>query len=253
MTNYGPKVQNLILKKAIIVVTLQDILDICHYMNDVVVSFFQGVLVGMGASIPLGPIGVLCVQRTLSKGRYSGFISGLGAAFVDTFFAALAVMGLAYIQSLIKAHESYFLCVGGLLVVFIGLKIYLTNPLKQIRQPNMKKRRFEDFISVAALTITNPGALLLILGLFAAVGLNIDANNGSFAISSVLWGVFVGAGLWWYILSTSVNLFRNKFRLKQLWMINRVSGIIIMALGLISTFKGVWMFIVPYLTRFHIQ
>ena len=221
-----------------------------YCMNDVVFSFLQGVLVGLGASIPLGPIGVLCVQRTLSKGRMSGLISGLGAAFVDTFFAALAIMGLAYIQALIKEHENYFLCFGGLLVVFIGLKIYLTNPVKQIRQANFKRRRFEDFISVAALTISNPSALFLILGLFALVGLNINAETGSFAISSVLWGVFAGAALWWYTLSTSINIFRNKFRLKQLWMINRISGIVIMVLGMISTLKGVWMFISPYLKYF---
>ena len=216
-------------------------------MNDVVFSFLQGVLVGLGASIPLGPIGVLCVQRTLSKGRISGFISGLGAAMVDTLFAALAVIGLTYIQGLITAHERYFLCFGGLLVVFIGLKIYLTNPVKQIRQTNAKKYRFEDFMSVVLLTITNPGALFIILGLFALVGLNINSSSGSFAISTVLWGVFSGAGIWWYALSTSIDLFRKKFRLKQLWMINRISGIIIMALGMISTSKGIWMIIIPYL------
>ena len=218
-------------------------------MNDVVTPFLQGVIVGLGASIPLGPIGVLCVQRTLSKGRMSGFISGLGAAFVDTFFSALAVMGLAYIQVLIKEHEGYFLCFGGLLVVFIGLKIYLTNPVKQIRQTNIRKRRLEDFISVALLTISNPGALFLILGLFALVGLKTNASAGSFTISTVLWGVFVGAALWWYVLSTSINIFRNKFRLKQLWMINKISGIIIMTLGLISTLKGVWIFLSSFLNN----
>ena len=221
-------------------------------MSDVMILFFKGLLVGLGASIPLGPIGVLCVQRTLSKGWHSGFISGLGAAMGDTFFAALAVMSLAYIQSLIKAHENYFFCFGGLLVVFIGLRIYQTNPVKQIRQTQVKKYRFEDFISVALLTLSNPGALFLILGLFALVGLKMNSSAGSFAISTVLWGVFAGAGLWWYTLSTSISLFRNKFRLKQLLMINRVSGIIIMALGLISTFRGVWLFLAPHLKFFNV-
>ena len=216
-------------------------------MNAVVISLLQGVLVGLGASIPLGPIGVLCVQRTLSKGRISGFISGMGAAFVDTFYAALAVIGIAYIQRFIAAQEGYFLCFGGLLVVFIGLKIYLTNPVKQIRQTNTKKHRFEDFFSVVFLTISNPGALFLILGLFALVGLNINSDSGSMTISTVLWGVFVGAGLWWYSLSTAISMFRKKFRLKQLWMINRISGIIIMTLGMISTLKGVWIFLEPFL------
>jgi len=215
-------------------------------MNDVVISFLKGVMVGLGASIPLGPIGVLCVQRTLSKGRISGFVSGMGAAIVDTFYAALSVIGLAYIQGVFESHEGYFLCFGGVLVIFIGLKIYLTNPVKQIRKTNTKMHRLEDFISVTLLTLSNPGALFLILGLFALVGLNINADSGSMTISTVLWGVFVGAGIWWYSLSTSISLFRKKFRLKQLWMINRVSGIIIMALGLISTLKGAWIFISPF-------
>jgi Putative threonine efflux protein len=212
-------------------------------MNDTLLSFLQGLLVGLGASIPLGPIGVLCVQRTLSKGRNSGLISGLGAATVDTIFAAVAVMGLAFIQGIIESHKSYFLCFGGLVVMAIGLRIYLTNPVKQIRQPKTRNHHFEDFFSVAAMTISNPGALFIILGLFAVVGLKIRPDDTTFAISSVLWGVFLGGGLWWYTLSTSVNVFRKKFRLKQLWMINRISGIIIMVLGLISVIDGLWKFI----------
>ena len=214
------------------------------------ILFVKGVLVGLAASIPLGPVGVLCVQRTLSKGRYSGFISGMGAALVDTFFAALAILGLVYIQIIIKSYEPHFLCFGGVLVVYIGLKIYLSNPVKQIRQAKFKKRRLEDFLSVALLTLSNPGALLLILGFFAAVGLNINASSGSVTISTVLWGVFVGAGLWWYCLSTTISIFRSKFRLKQLWMINRISGIVIMALGMITALKGIWMFVSPYLPYF---
>ncbi|MDR2586124.1 MAG: LysE family transporter [Prevotellaceae bacterium] len=214
------------------------------------INFFQGLLVGLGASIPLGPIGVLCVQRTLSKGWLSGFISGLGAAFTDTFFAALVVMGLAYIQGVIETHERYFLCFGGLLVVYIGLRIYLTNPIKQIRQSQFRKRRLEDFTSVIVLTLFNPGAFFLILALFALVGLKINSSAGSFAISTVLWGVFAGAGLWWYSLSMGISLFRNKFRLRQLLMINRISGIAIMVFGMISTLKGVWAFIFPFLKTY---
>ncbi|MCL2726878.1 MAG: LysE family translocator [Bacteroidales bacterium] len=219
-------------------------------MSDVMVNFFQGLLVGFGASIPLGPVGILCVQRTLSKGWHSGLISGLGAAMADTFYAALAVMGLAYIQILLQAHEKYFFSLGGLLIIYFGLRIYLTNPVKQIRQTNVKKRHLEDFISTALLTLSNPGSIVFILGFFALVGLKVNSSAGSFAISTVLWGVFAGAGLWWYCLSMSVSIFRKKFRLKQLLMINRVSGIIIMALGLISASKGIWLFIAPYLKNF---
>jgi len=211
-------------------------------------SLIKGFIVGMGASVPLGPLGVLCVQKTLGKGRNSGLITGMGAAISDTIFAAIAVMGLAYIQNLVNSYESFVLMVGGLIVALIGVKVFFTNPIKQIRRPKgSSKKHLTDFFSAIAMTITNPGSVFLILGMFAFVGLEINAESAGRIISATLGGVFLGASFWWYILSTSINVFRNKFRLRQLFMINRISGIVIMALGLISFFDGFWQVISPYL------
>jgi len=210
------------------------------------ISLLKGFIVGMGASIPLGPIGVMCVQKTLSKGRNSGFITGLGAAVTDTIFAAIAILGLAYIQRFIDYYENYVLLVGGLVVALLGLKIFLTNPVKQIRLPKGSKKHLEDFFSALLMTITNPGAIFLILGMFAFVGVNTEGQSIDRTLSLTLWGVFMGASTWWFILSTSINIFRKKFRLRQLLLINRISGIIIMILGLISFFEGVLRFIEPF-------
>jgi len=211
------------------------------------IDFVKGFIVGMGASIPLGPMGVMCVQKTLSKGRNSGFISGLGASITDTIFAAIAILGLAYIQTFIEEYERCVLLFGGMVVGLIGLKIYLTNPVKQIRQAkNGGKRHAEDLFAAIFMTITNPGAVFLILGMFAFVGLEINAESANRMITATLGGVFLGAATWWFILSTSINIFRKKFRLRQLLMINRVSGIIIVAIGLISFFDGLLRFISPY-------
>jgi threonine/homoserine/homoserine lactone efflux protein len=211
------------------------------------IDFVKGFIVGMGASIPLGPMGVMCVQKTLSKGRNSGFISGLGASITDTIFAAIAILGLAYIQTFIEEYERSVLLFGGMVVGLIGLKIYLTNPVKQIRQAkNGGKRHAEDLFAAIFMTITNPGAVFLILGMFAFVGLEINAESANRMITATLGGVFLGAATWWFILSTSINVFRKKFRLRQLLMINRVSGIIIVAIGLISFFDGLLRFISPY-------
>ena len=209
-------------------------------------SIIKGFIVGMGASIPLGPLGVLCVQKTLSKGRVSGFVTGLGASITDTFFAALAILSLALIQEFVDNNERSVLFFGGLAVIIIGLKIFLTNPVKQIRHNKGGKKLLEDFLSSVIMTVTNPGAIFLILGLFAFVGLDIDGSSSLDIIFSVLAGVFVGAMTWWIILSTSINIFRNKFRLRQLLMINRVAGIVIMVLGLISLLDGTWRFISAY-------
>ncbi|MFA6334423.1 MAG: LysE family transporter [Bacteroidales bacterium] len=210
-------------------------------------SLIKGFIVGMGVSIPLGPIGVMCVQKTLSKGRNSGFITGMGAAVSDTFFSAIAIFGLAYLQKLIDYYENYVLLLGGLVVALIGLKIFLTNPVKQIRLPKSGKKHFEDFFSAMIMTLTNPGSVFLILGMFALVGANVNGLSAERALSFTLWGVFLGATTWWFIFSTLINIFRNRFRLRQLLMINRISGIVIIVLGLISTFEGVWRFLVPLL------
>ncbi len=209
-------------------------------------SLIKGIIVGMGASIPLGPIGVMCVQKTLSKGRNSGFITGMGAAVTDTIFSAVSVLGLAYLQQFIDFYENYVLLLGGLVVALIGLKIFLTNPVKQIRLPKSGKKHFEDFLSAFIMTLTNPGSVFLILGMFAFVGVDVDSLSKDWALSLILWGVFIGATTWWFILSTSINIFRKRFRLRQLLMINRVSGIVIVVIGLISTLEGLWRFVSPY-------
>ncbi|MFA5850429.1 MAG: LysE family transporter [Bacteroidales bacterium] len=209
-------------------------------------SLVNGFIVGMGASIPLGPMGVMCVQKTLGKGRNSGFIAGLGSAITDMMFAAIAIMGLAYMQKFIDYYENYVLLFGGLAVALIGLKIFLTNPVKQIRMPKGGKKHLQDFFSAIVMTITNPGGVFLIIGMFAFVGMDVDSLSSGKIVSLTLLGVFLGASAWWFILSTTINIFRNKFRLRQLLMINRVSGFIIIVLGFISTAQGIWQFISPY-------
>jgi len=203
--------------------------------------------VGLGASVPLGPVGVLCVQRTLSKGRLSGFTSGMGAALADTIFSTFAILGLAFVLVLFEANRNLFLITGGLIVVAIGLKIYFTNPIKQIRQNRRGRQRlFEDFISVFMLTISNPGAIFLILGLFALVGLSIDRESGHWSIIMALCGVIIGATLWWFTLSSVISRYRRRFKIKQIWVINRVAGVIITLLGLISVIDGLYDWVMTF-------
>ena len=205
-----------------------------------ITALLKGFIVGLGASIPLGPLGVLCVQKTLGNGRNSGFITGLGASVSDTFYAAISLMGLAFIQNLIDENMDWVMFIGGLIIMYIGVKIYLTNPIKQIKQKNKNKKHVEDFFEALFMTITNPGAIFLILGLFAAVGINVGEPVSKSTLIATLWGVFAGSAAWWFALSTTINVFRKRFRIKQLMMINKISGIVIFVLGLISMFNGVF-------------
>lgn len=208
-------------------------------------ELFKGFIVGVFASVPLGPIGVLCIQRTLSKGRNSGFITGLGAAVSDTVFAALALLSISYVQQLLSDYRYLLMTAGGMIVGIFGVKLFMTNPVKQIRRVKSGSRRYwQDFFSTVLMTISNPGAFFLMLGLFAFMGISRSDAERLERIAVTLIGVFTGAALWWHVLSTSINLFRNKLRLRQLIMINRVAGIVIMVLGLISLFEGLYRFLI---------
>lgn len=202
-------------------------------------TFIKGFIVGLGASIPLGPLGVLCVQKTLSKGRNSGFFTGLGASVSDTFYAGLSLLGLAFIENFISQNRTPVMIIGGIIIILIGLKVYFTNPIKQIKQKNTTKRHLEDFVEALVMTITNPGAIFLILGLFATVGIHTEESIEDTSVITILWGVFLGTVTWWFTLTTTINVFRKRFRLKQLITINKIAGVAIAVLGIIAIFDGI--------------
>ncbi|MDX9769763.1 MAG: LysE family transporter [Tenuifilaceae bacterium] len=196
----------------------------------------KGIIVGLLASIPLGPIGIICIQRTINKGKLSGFLSGMGAASADTIFAAIAGFSLSFIISFIQEQQVIFQAIGGLIVFGLGIKIFYTNPVRQLRRHKRKQNNLlEDYLSVLLVTITNPLAVFLFIALFASLGVVVEGENILLSLVATS-GVFIGAMLWWYILTTLVNIFRNKFRLKQLWWINKLSGAVIFTLGAVAIF-----------------
>ena len=203
--------------------------------------FLKGLIVGIGASVPLGPLGVLCIQKTLSKGKTSGFLTGLGASVSDTIYSTISIMGLFLIDSFVNKHQILVLLMGGFVIVLIGIKVYFTNPVRQIKQKNNNSRKVQDFFEGFLMTITNPGSLFLIFAMFALVRLNIaeyPGENAHWVSYIALWGIFLGSALWWFSLSTLINIFRKKFRLKQLIFLNRIAGAVIFALGVISMAEG---------------
>ena len=210
-----------------------------------IIDFFKGFIVGLLASIPLGPIGVICIQRTLSKGRFSGFISGMGATMVDVIFAAISLLSLSVVQVLLEEYRNVVMIAGGVIVALFGVKLFLSTPIKQMRRLQEGGRSYlTDFSSTMLMTITNPGAFFLILGLFAFAGINTSDSATLDYIAVTLLGVFTGGGLWWYSLSTGINLFRNKIRLRQMILINKVAGIIVIAIGFCYLVEGVYKLLV---------
>jgi threonine/homoserine/homoserine lactone efflux protein len=197
----------------------------------------RGVLVGLLASITLGPVGIMCIQRTLSKSRASGFASGLGAAAADSISAVLAYFFIAVIASAIENNLPLIKVIGGVFVTGVGVHYFLKNPVVQIRRNRAgKSNLWQDFASTFALTLTNPGFILWLLVIFSAFGINADTDAGADvtrvgAGAQMILGFFSGAIVWWFVLTSVVSIFRSRFRPRHLLWINRIAGGLITSLG----------------------
>ncbi len=198
--------------------------------------FLRGVIIGLTASITLGPVGVLCIQRTLSKNRKSGLASGLGAATADTIFATIAFFFISFISSLIESNMTILTVLGGICVVVVGVNIFMTNPVVQIRRNRAgKSNLWQDYISTFLLTLTNPAFILWLVVIFTALG--VDMSEAEVSVTrlragvAMITGFLAGATVWWFTLTTVINRLRNKFRPRHLLWINRIAGVAIVVLG----------------------
>lgn len=188
-------------------------------------SIVQGMIVGILVTAPLGPIGVLCIQRTLNKGRVAGYASGLGAALADTFYAIVAGFGITIISNFLIDQQVYIRFFGGLLLVILGVKMFFADIVKQIRsQKERKPSVIGDFVSVFLLTASNPVTIIAFGVFFAGLGFVVEESSVTKIFLLVL-GVLLGCLLWWFSLVSLINAFRNKFRLKRLFWINKIFGI----------------------------
>lgn len=211
-------------------------------METLLVNFIKALIIGLGASIPLGPVGVLCIQKTISKGRWSGFSLGVGSSVTDIFYSGVALLSLSFVSEFLDRNRVWVILIGGIIILFVGLNIALKNPVKQLRQRNNHQSRpnhITDGLQGFAMTITNPGALVLMLGIFAFVGVTPESYNEPFLIMVMMGGVFIGSVCWWFVLSSAINRFRKHFQLRQLLVLNRVCGTLIAVCGLIAMVGGI--------------
>lgn len=201
--------------------------------------FLKGLLVGILVSVPMGPIGVLCVQKTVNKGKVLGFLSGLGAATADTLYASLAAFGVSFMTSFLSKNQLTMQIVGIVVLLYLGFRMVFSNPKKQFRynQTSTSKRSFiKDYFSVFLITISNPLTIIFFGAAFTMLNLLTTTNETNSNIFLV-GGVFLGASFWWFLLTSFVDLFRKRFRLRNIFMLNRVSGIIIIGLSLLAVVK----------------
>ncbi|MBR1872043.1 MAG: LysE family transporter [Bacteroidales bacterium] len=199
-------------------------------------DIIKGILVGICASAPLGPIAILVVQKSLSEGHKAGFITGLGATLVDTLFAVIAVFALAFVESFLNSHRTLILLVGGLVVGLLGVSMTFSDPFRKMKENDPTPYSVKDFIKAVAMGITNPGAILVIFALFAFFGLELEPNG--FSVMPVILSVAAGSALYWFIFSWGLSHLSRNFKLGTLLWINRISGIIVMIIGIALIAEG---------------
>ena len=197
----------------------------------------KGIMIGLAVSIPLGPMGLIAVQRTLNKGRTSGFMSGMGIATADTIFALIAAVGLTYIINFLNEQKLYFQILGGLVILLVGFKIFIANPVKQIRANRIRKiKPLEEFGSVLLLALSNPLTILMFVAVFAGLKLSGDLSHFGSAFF-VVTGIFLGASFSWFFVSTIITRYRKRFRLRTIFWFNKLAGSAIFIFGLAAIFS----------------
>ncbi len=210
----------------------------------------RGLMVGVAASITVGPVAVLCIQRTLSKSRRSGIVSGIGVACADTFMAIFALLFYSMLEHYIQQYDTLLRVAGGIFVVMVGVYVFTQNPVPQIRRNRAGRTSlWQDFASIFGLTIANFIMVIpYILAFFAVFEISSnDITGGGFAglLRAILTigGFFGGAVAWWTLVAFVINLFRRRFRPRHMLTINRVAGLVIGVLGIytiLSTFFDIF-------------
>jgi len=196
--------------------------------------FFRGLLIGFSIAAPVGPIGVLCIRRTLTEGRLAGFLSGMGAASADMFYGAIAAFGLTAVQNLLIDQSNWLRIVGGIFLLYLGVKTFLSKPSEN-EAVSRRGGLLDAYLTTFFLTITNPITILSFIAIFA--GLRLGEMDGNYLSAGVMvMGVFLGSAAWWLALSTGVSFLREKFTPALLTWVNRVAGVIIFVFGLLALF-----------------
>ncbi len=206
--------------------------------------FFRSLLIGLSIAATIGPMSILCIQRTLQRGYHYGLVSGMGIATADGVYGSIAAFGLTIISTFLVAQQTWVRLIGGLFLVYLGVKTILSRPPERAAADSAAgagaRSRAGSYLkaysSTFLLTLTNPLPILSFAAIFAGLGVASTAGTGRsyLAATLVVAGVFCGSALWWCILTGGISLLRGKFSSTWMLWLNRLSGCIIAAFGIIA-------------------
>ena len=202
---------------------------------DILDIFLRGLCVGLASSITVGPVAVLCIQRTLNKGRAKGFMTGLGITFSDTLYVLCTSFGLSLVMDFLQEKQTFLIVklVGCALLLIFGIYTIRNNPLAKQKQTKQKDDSLLSYTGSGFLVaIANPLVVFIYIGMFAYFSFPISEFEGVkkfVAFASVIGGDVC----WWLFLSFLINKLRNRFDLRGIWMINRILGCVLIVASIV--------------------
>ena len=207
---------------------------------DLLVVLLQGYIVGVAIAAPVGPIGLLCIRRTIEHGIFMGFATGMGAAIADTFYGAIAAFGVSAALEFLQGHQTGFRIVGGLFLLVVAVRAFAQKPAaeeQEVARIPDSRTAIAGFMTGLTLTLTNPATILAFIAVFAGFGLG--ANLGYFDAATMVLGVFLGASSWWLALSSGVAAVRHRITEQGLTLLNHCTGVGLACFGLWALGTGV--------------
>lgn len=196
----------------------------------------KGLLLGISIAAPVGPMGVLCIRRTLAHGRGHGLATGFGAASADAVYAWAAGAGLSILTSFLIGWQVAIRCLGGAFLIYLGIKTFFSKPSADQGDQQAPTGLVQSGVSAFFLTLSNPATILMFLGVFAGIS---SEQTDILGVLSLVVGVFSGSMLWWGFLSQSISLLRRKFSAVGLTWVNRISGVCIGVFGIVAVIGAI--------------
>ena len=193
----------------------------------------RGLGLGFAIAAPVGPIGVLCIRRTLANGRLVGFVTGLGAATADATYGAIAAFGVSAVTAALVGLRLWIHLLGALFLAWLGVRTLLARPAEKAAMASATRRGglLAAWASTVGLTLTNPATIITFAAVFAGLGL---VGVGYTAAALTVAGVFMGSALWWLVLSSGVSLVRARFDARAMRVVNIISGLLLMGFATLA-------------------
>lgn len=207
-----------------------------HHLIYIVIS---GFIIGLFTSVPVGPLGILTIQRTLNRGRWHGLVTGLGASTSDLLYAAIVGFSMSFVTDFINAHQFWIQVIGSGIIILFGIHVFRSNPSDRLEsvKKSTKSDYFSDYISAFGLCLSNPLIIFIFIGLFAQF--NFFTPGQTWYENTIgLCSILLGAFSWWLTLTLLVSKLRNRFNIRGLWILNRITGLLLVVLGVVVCIKA---------------